>query len=243
MGIRSKIIPHVDGSAVVLASSPKSLSKVSKIRSSRAAHASSSGSPLPGAAVLIQTTSFPAALSAVTAAPGKFSFARNRMSGRAGLHLLRAQCIACIGKTRDNVIVRDIWVMSENISLGPAIREQTDHKFHRKSGPTDHRLPSEHVGRHRNARMIRHGDCYLLSGGTLPESGALRDPRIATSVQPGDVPKSGCQTALRADFRARNELVRYRPVFTLVHSRLMMRCVAGSRALITNNFFWVASSG
>ena len=29
----------------------------------------------------------------------------------------------------------------------------------------------------------------------------------------------------------------YRPVFTLVQSRLMMRWVAGSRALITNSFF------
>jgi len=33
------------------------------------------------------------------------------------------------------------------------------------------------------------------------------------------------------------------PVFTLVQSRLMMRWVAGSRALITNSFFWIASSG
>ncbi len=35
----------------------------------------------------------------------------------------------------------------------------------------------------------------------------------------------------------------YLPVFTLVHSRLMMRWVAGSRAVITNSFFCVASSG
>jgi hypothetical protein len=33
------------------------------------------------------------------------------------------------------------------------------------------------------------------------------------------------------------------PVFTLVHSRLMIRCVAGSRAWMTNSFFCVASSG
>jgi hypothetical protein len=35
----------------------------------------------------------------------------------------------------------------------------------------------------------------------------------------------------------------YLPVFTLVHSRLMTRWVAGSRAVITNSFFRVASSG
>ncbi|SHG85845.1 hypothetical protein SAMN05443248_2878 [Bradyrhizobium erythrophlei] len=35
----------------------------------------------------------------------------------------------------------------------------------------------------------------------------------------------------------------YRPVFTRVQSRLMIRCVAGSRAVITNSFFSVASSG
>jgi hypothetical protein len=35
----------------------------------------------------------------------------------------------------------------------------------------------------------------------------------------------------------------YRPVFTRVQSLLMMRWVAGSRAVITNRFFSVASSG
>ena len=35
----------------------------------------------------------------------------------------------------------------------------------------------------------------------------------------------------------------YRPVFTLVQSRLMMRWVAGSRAVMTNSFASVASSG
>jgi hypothetical protein len=35
----------------------------------------------------------------------------------------------------------------------------------------------------------------------------------------------------------------YRPVFTFVHSRLMTRWVAGSRAVITNSFARVASSG
>ncbi len=42
---------------------------------------------------------------------------------------------------------------------------------------------------------------------------------------------------------ARDGADNYRPVFTLVHNRLMMRWVAGSRAVITNSFFSVASSG
>jgi hypothetical protein len=47
------------------------------------------------------------------------------------------------------------------------------------------------------------------------------------------------ETALARLLRMRS----YRPVFTLVQSRLMMRCVAGSRAVITNSFASVASSG
>ena len=35
----------------------------------------------------------------------------------------------------------------------------------------------------------------------------------------------------------------YLPVFTFVQSRLMTRCVAGSRAVMTNSFCSVASSG
>ena len=35
----------------------------------------------------------------------------------------------------------------------------------------------------------------------------------------------------------------YRPVFTFVQSRLMTRWVAGSRAVMTNSFASVASSG
>jgi hypothetical protein len=35
----------------------------------------------------------------------------------------------------------------------------------------------------------------------------------------------------------------YRPVFTRVQSRLITRCTAGSRAVMTNSFLIVASSG
>jgi hypothetical protein len=69
----------VRGSADPLASSPKSLSNVSRIRSWRAAHASMSESVMPGAAIRAQMTSCPAASRAVTAALGKFSLARKRI--------------------------------------------------------------------------------------------------------------------------------------------------------------------
>jgi hypothetical protein len=61
IGIRTRTMPHDAGSFVALAISPKSLSKVSKGGSSLAPHASTSESPMPGATVLIQTTSCPAA--------------------------------------------------------------------------------------------------------------------------------------------------------------------------------------
>src|SRR5882762_8102283 len=44
IGVRNSTTPHLLGSADALASSPKSLSKVSSVRSSRVAHASTSGS-------------------------------------------------------------------------------------------------------------------------------------------------------------------------------------------------------
>ena len=60
------------------------LSKVSRMRSSRAAHARTSGSLIPGAVTLTHTTSCPAAASAVTALPGKFSLARSASQAALG---------------------------------------------------------------------------------------------------------------------------------------------------------------
>ena len=63
-GMRNNTTPHVPGNGDALANSPKSLSKVSRIRSSRAARASTSGSPVPGASILTHATSCPADRSA-----------------------------------------------------------------------------------------------------------------------------------------------------------------------------------
>src|SRR3954468_15152673 len=48
IGMRNSTTPHLLGRDEALANSPKSLSKVSKMRSSRVAHASTSGSLMPG---------------------------------------------------------------------------------------------------------------------------------------------------------------------------------------------------
>jgi hypothetical protein len=76
-----------------------------------------SESVMPGAAIRAQRTSWPAASRAVTAALGKFSLARKRISGCAREYLLRAQGIARIGKTRDDVVVGHPRVIPEDIGL------------------------------------------------------------------------------------------------------------------------------
>ena len=97
VGVRSKMTPQDGGSDDPLANSPKSLSKVKRIRSSRTAQSRTWWSGIPGATVLTQMTSWPAAKSPSTAEPGKFSPARNRVSGRARECSLRTQGIARIG--------------------------------------------------------------------------------------------------------------------------------------------------
>ena len=70
---------------------------------------------------------------------------------------------------------------------------------------------------------IRTSGCGCTDGGGSPRSGSW----------PTDIATGAKHPGYGSHF----------PVFTLVQSRLMMRCVAGSRALITNSFFCVASSG
>jgi hypothetical protein len=78
-GKRNSKIPQLAGNPERHASSPKSLSKVRSTRASSRPRASTSSSVIPGASVRIQTTSCPNVRSAVTASPGKFSSARNRI--------------------------------------------------------------------------------------------------------------------------------------------------------------------
>lgn len=124
---------------------------------------------MPGAAIRTQTTSCPAASRAVTAAPGKFSLARKRISGCVREYPLRAQYIARIGKTRDDVIVSNPRVIPEDIGLAPSVGHQPDREFDRQPCPTDDRLADEHVGGERNARMLDHGrlDTPLASAMSL----------------------------------------------------------------------------
>ena len=77
MATRNNTTPQWAGSPNRHASSPKSLSNVTKTRASATARSRITRSVLPGASVLTQATSCPAARNAVTAAPGRFSSAGN----------------------------------------------------------------------------------------------------------------------------------------------------------------------
>src|ERR1700730_16912656 len=154
IAMRNNTTPRVAGSADARASSPKSLSKVSRIRASRAAQARTSGSPVPGAAVVSQTTSWPADRSVDTAAPGKFSLARNRISCCAGEYLFRSQGIPRVGKTRDYVLVGYSGIVGEDIGFAPSLGHQADDEFHREPRPAHDGLAGQDLRIERDARGL-----------------------------------------------------------------------------------------
>lgn len=71
----------------------------------------------------------------------------------------------------------------------------------------------------------------------LPERGVSRDAIIAT------LPDRMARSNINSGPAATCPSVSYLPVFTRVHNRLMTRWVGASRAVITNSFAIVASSG
>src|SRR5262249_53462218 len=138
---------------------------VSKMRSSRAARASTSASLQPGAAVLTQVTSCPAAPRDAMAAAGKFSSARKRMSGCGWVHLFRAQQIARIGEASHDVLMAKIRVVVLYLPLGPPVGEQPDDELDRKPRATHDGLAGEHVRIEHDAEMgRRHGSAYRSVG-------------------------------------------------------------------------------
>jgi len=145
IGMRNRMMPHPAGKAAALANSPKSLSKVRRIRPSLAAHDSTSGSLAPGAAVLTHNMSCPADRSRATAAPGKFSLARSRISGGAWEDLLRAQQIPRVSKARDYVVMGNAGVVGEDVGFTPSIGHQADYELQGKPRATDHRLAGEYL--------------------------------------------------------------------------------------------------
>jgi hypothetical protein len=118
-GKRNSKIPQLAGNPERHASSPKSLSKVRSTRASSRPRASTSSSVIPGASVRIQTTSCPNVRSAVTASPGKFSSARNR-------------------------IVCNTGVVPQNVGFSPALTQQAHYEIHSQPAATDHRLSCQH---------------------------------------------------------------------------------------------------
>src|SRR5882762_6236544 len=156
--MRNSTMPQPIGKSDVLASSPKSLSKVSRTRRSRAAHANTTSSLTPGAIRLTQAISCAAASRAATAAPGKFSLARKRISSCARKYLFRAQHIAGIGETGGNVFMRDARIIRQDLGLAPSVGHQSDHEFDRQPSTLDDWLADKHLGIHRNAGMTwQHG--------------------------------------------------------------------------------------
>ena len=130
IGKRNSTTSHTEGKLEPLANSPKSLSKVSRIRCSGAANASTSASAAPGASILTQTTSCPAASRAAITAPGKFLSARKRMSGCAWKYSFGTQGITRVGQTRNDIIVGQTRIVRQNVGFAQPIGHQANHEFH-----------------------------------------------------------------------------------------------------------------
>ena len=79
------------------------------------------------------------------------------MSGCARIDFLRAQRIARVVETRNNIVVCNARVIRQNIGLTPSVGHQTNHEFDRKPRSANDRFAGEHVGGQRNARMVGHG--------------------------------------------------------------------------------------
>jgi hypothetical protein len=142
IGRRNNTIPQASGRLALRAISPKSLSNVTIIRLSRAAHRKTSVSGIPGATSPIQTTSCPARTRASTAAPGKFSSARKRMLRR-GENLLRMQQIARVAQASRDVFPRQAGIICKNIGLVPAIGHQANDKLDRQPRTANNRLSGQ----------------------------------------------------------------------------------------------------
>jgi len=81
----------------------------------------------------------------------------NAKSGRARKHFLRAQCIASIGETGEDVVVRNTWIILQNIGFAPSVGHQADHEFDGNSRAAYDGFAREHVRRKHDARMIHDG--------------------------------------------------------------------------------------
>ena len=98
------------------------------------------------------------------------------MSGCAREYFLRTQHIACIGETRDDVVMGNAGTVPQNIRLAPFISHQADHEFDRKARPADDRFAGQHFGNERNAGMLGLIDGTPRSSKVrLPESDIQRD--------------------------------------------------------------------
>src|SRR3954452_13964730 len=84
----------------------------------------------PGAIVAIQTTSCPARTRASTAAPGKFSSARKRMS-HCGKNLLGVQQVASVVQASRDVFPGQAGIIRKNVGFDIFVGPQADYKLNR----------------------------------------------------------------------------------------------------------------
>jgi len=94
----------------------------------------------PGAAGLTHTISYPADWRSLTAAPRKFSLARNRMSGCAWEYSLRTQYVPRVGQARDYVVPANPGIVGEDFGFAPSIGHEANHELYGEPGAADDRL-------------------------------------------------------------------------------------------------------
>ena len=174
---------------------------VRRIRSSRAARASTSASVAPGAANLIQNGVAPGRpRERRQRSRGNSRRARKRISGCSREYPLRAQRIAGICQTGDDVVVGDVRGTRQDIGLGPPVGRQTDDESTESRVPRITGLPASasaaSMMRGCAVMSINRSDFSML---TILESAAQSDERIAPirATAPNSSPRQAhCRLAM-----------------------------------------------
>jgi len=80
------------------------------------------------------------------------------LASRRGLDRTRTQCIARIGKTRDDIVVGNARVIPEDVGFGPSVGHQADHEFDGQPRAADDRFAGDHIGASsmRGCSVIKH---------------------------------------------------------------------------------------
>src|SRR4051794_3833904 len=99
--------------------------------------------------------SWPASRSVRTAAPGKFSSARKRMSGCAWKNLLGTQHVTGVRQAGKNVFMSNCRVVDQDVRFAPSVSQQSYHELHRQACTPNDRLAGQDVWIEDNGRVLR----------------------------------------------------------------------------------------